>query len=236
MSRRKPNLEQGRRLVVITGVSRGLGRAMADEFARLGHTVIGCARSKRSIVELRVRLGAPHRFDTVDVADDAQVAAWAADVLASHGAPDLLVNNAAVIVPNAPLWQVPAAAFDRLIDINVKGVANVIRHFVPAMVARGRGVIVNFSSGWGRVTDAEVAPYCASKWAIEGLTRALAQELPAGMAAVPLNPGIIDTDMLRETFGEEAARYPSPDDWAKQAVPFLLGLSARDNGRPLEIG
>jgi len=63
---------------------------------------------------------------------------------------------------------------------------------VPAMVRRGQGVIVNFSSGWGRSTDAGVAPYCATKWAIEGLTQALAQELPPGMAAVPLNPGIIN--------------------------------------------
>ena len=79
--------------------------------------------------------------------------------------------------------------FTRLVDVNVRGVQNVIRHFVPAMVAKRKGVIVNLSSGWGRSTSPEVAPYCATKWAIEGLTQALADELPAGMAAVPLNPG-----------------------------------------------
>lgn len=236
MTNRKTATRSARRRVLITGVSRGLGRAMADELIRLGHTVIGCARSGAAM-EAWVRMhGAPHRFDTIDVADGAQVAAWATEVLESHGAPDLLLNNAAVICANAPLWQVPAADFDRLIDVNVKGVANVIRHFVPAMVARREGVIVNFSSGWGRVTDAEVAPYCASKWAVEGLTRALAQELPEGMAAVPLNPGIIDTDMLRETFGDTAGQYPAPREWAKRAVPFILGISAKDNGRPLSIG
>ena len=72
------------------------------------------------------------------------------------------------------------------------------------------GVIVNFSSGWGRSTDAEVAPYCATKWAIEGLTQAFAQELPSGMAAVALNPGIINTDMLQSCFGGSASGYPSP--------------------------
>ena len=101
----------------------------------------------------------------------------------------------------APLWEVPGEEFDKLVDINIKGVARVIRAFVPAMVKRGSGVIVNFSSGWGRSTSPEVAPYCATKYAIEGLTLALAQELPHGMAAVPLNPGIIDTDMLRASFG-----------------------------------
>jgi len=84
----------------------------------------------------------------------------------------------------APLWQVPAREFNQLMDVNIKGVVNVIRHFVPAMVARKSGVIVNLSSGWGRSTAPEVAPYCASKYAMEGLTKALAQELPAGMAAV----------------------------------------------------
>jgi NAD(P)-dependent dehydrogenase (short-subunit alcohol dehydrogenase family) len=221
--------------VLITGVSRGLGRAMAEEFARLGHVVIGCGRSRKSIAELNSHLGAPHRFDCVDLADDAAVKAWATEVLKSHGAPDLLINNAALINRNAPLWKVPASEFDAVIDVNIKGVANVIRRFVPAMAKAGRGVIVNFSSGWGRATDAEVAPYCATKWAIEGLTRALAQELPAGMAAVPLNPGIIDTAMLRSTFGDGAGGYPRPEEWAHRAVPFLLALGPRHNGKPLTV-
>jgi NAD(P)-dependent dehydrogenase (short-subunit alcohol dehydrogenase family) len=101
------------------------------------------------------------------------------------------------------------------------------------MVERSSGVIVNFSSGWGRSADAEVAPYCATKWAIEGLTQSLAQELPSGMAAVPLNPGIIDTEMLRSTFGGSASAYPSAAQWAKRAAPFLLGLGPKDNGRQL---
>ncbi len=221
--------------MLITGVSRGLGRAMAEEFVRLGHVVIGCGRNRKPVAELNALLGAPHRFDAVDVSDDAAVRAWAAATLKSHGVPDLLVNNAALINRNAPLWRVPAREFDAVIDVNVKGTANVIRHFVPAMAKAGRGVIVNFSSGWGRATDAEVAPYCATKWAIEGLTRALAQELPAGLAAVPLNPGIIDTAMLRSCLGDDAGGYPGPEEWAKKAVPFLLRLGPRHNGKPLTV-
>jgi len=137
----------------------------------------------------------------------------------------LLINNAALINRNAPLWKVPAKEFSDVIDVNIKGVTNVIRHFAPAMVARNSGVIVNFSSGWGRSTDAEVAPYCATKWAVEGLTQSLAQELPSGMATVALNPGIIDTEMLRSTFGGSATSYPKPEDWAKRAVPFILSIT-----------
>jgi NAD(P)-dependent dehydrogenase (short-subunit alcohol dehydrogenase family) len=80
-----------------------------------------------------------------------------------------------------------------------------------------------------------VAPYCASKWAIEGLTQSLSQELPPGMAAVPLNPGIINTEMLQSAFGRSAGNYPVADEWAKIAVPFLLKLGPQDNGRQLTV-
>ena len=225
----------GQRLILITGVTRGLGRAMAEEFIRLGHTIAGCGRSEACIVELRRRHRSPHEFSVVDVALDNAVGAWADGTLAKYGAPDLLLNNAALINRNARLWEVPAPEFSDVIDVNIKGVANVIRHFVPAMVANRKGVIVNFSSGWGRATDAEVAPYCATKWAIEGLTQALAQELPSGMAAIPLNPGIINTEMLQSCFGGSASGYPTPAQWSKSAVPFLLRLGASDNGKPLTI-
>jgi NAD(P)-dependent dehydrogenase (short-subunit alcohol dehydrogenase family) len=221
--------------VVLTGVTRGLGLAMADQFIARGHTVWGCGRSADELARLRQRFGPPADFARVDVADAGQVRAWADAVLARAGAPDLLINNAAVINANAPLWEVPREEFDRLLDVNVKGVANVLRCFLPAMIARGRGVVVNFSSGWGRSTSPEVAPYCASKWAVEGLTQALAQELPEGLAAVPLNPGVIDTAMLRSCFGPDAKLYPGPDEWSVRAVPFLLQLGPQHNGKPLTV-
>jgi NAD(P)-dependent dehydrogenase (short-subunit alcohol dehydrogenase family) len=221
--------------ILVTGVSRGLGRALAEEFIRLGHTVLGCGRSDREIAALQKKFPAPHDFSVVDVASDDQVGTWAGRILKSHASPDLLLNNAGVINRNARLWEVGAEEFSRVVDVNLKGVANVIRHFVPAMVKRNHGVIVNFSSGWGRSTSAEVAPYCATKWAIEGLTQALAQELPPGLAAVPLNPGIINTGMLRSCFGGSASSYPTPQEWAKIAVPFLLKLGPADNGQSLTV-
>jgi len=221
------------KVIVITGVTRGLGRAMAEEFIRLGHTVAGCGRSVREIESLERFFPRPHDFAVVDVRSDAGVAAWSARVLDRLGPPELLLNNAALINRNAPLWKVPASEFDEVVGVNLGGVVNVLRHFLPAMIQRRRGVVVNFSSGWGRSTSAEVAPYCATKWAIEGLTQALAQELPAGMAAVPLNPGIINTAMLRSCFGESARSYPDASAWATRAAPFLLELGERHNGEPL---
>src|SRR5690606_31779216 len=121
--------------------------------------------------------------------------------------------------------------FKRLIDVNVTGMFNVIRAFLPDMVERGTGTVVNFSSGWGRSVSADVAPYCASKYAVEGLTKALAEDLPKGMAAVPLNPGVIDTDMLRQAWGDGAASYSKAEAWAKMAAPMILRIGPKDNGR-----
>ena len=221
--------------ILITGVTRGCGRAMAEEFIRRGHIVLGCGRSEREIAQLQKQFPAPNDFSVVDVAADEQVAAWAKMILATHAAPDLLLNNAALINRSAPLWEISAQEFSEVIDVNIKGVASVIRHFVPAMIQQGRGVIVNFSSGWGRSTSAEVAPYCATKWAIEGLTQALAQELPPGLAAMPLNPGIINTALLQSYFAGGAHNYWTPEEWAKTAVPFLLKVNAADNGKQLTV-
>jgi NAD(P)-dependent dehydrogenase (short-subunit alcohol dehydrogenase family) len=221
--------------IVITGVTRGLGRALIEEFIAAGHTVYGCGRSGDAIFDLRMTHLAPHDFSVVDVGQDSKVALWAARILEHDSAPDLLINNAAVMNRLSPLWEQDDREFSRLVDVNIRGVQNVIRHFVPAMVARKSGVIVNFSSGWGRSVSPEVAPYCMSKWAIEGLTKALAAELPQGMAAVALNPGVIDTDMLRSCWADEAGSYPKAAVWAKTGAPAILKFGPKDNGRSASI-
>lgn len=221
--------------ILVTGATRGLGLAMVKGFIEQGHTICGCGTAQNQIEKLRQQFAAPHRFDQVDVASAGAVAAWSDTILSSWGVPDLLINNAAIINSNARLWEIPAADFDKLFAVNVSGTANIIRSFVPAMVKRRSGVIVNFSSGWGRGVAAEVAPYCASKWAIEGLTQALAEELPANMAAVPLNPGIINTEMLQSCFRSGASAYPDPDQWAQRAVPYILSITSAQNGQPLSV-
>ncbi|NJK73663.1 MAG: SDR family oxidoreductase [Oscillatoriales cyanobacterium RU_3_3] len=224
-----------KKLIVITGVSRGLGLAMTEKFIELGHTVLGCARSPEAVERLNSKYNFPHHFTCADVANNSQIQAWAEEILANYSPPDLLINNAALTNRLGTLWEISSEEFSEVIDVNIKGTANTIRHFVPSMIARNSGIIVNFSSGWGRSTSPEVAPYCATKWAIEGLTRSLAQELPRGMAAIPLNPGIIHTDMLEISFGESAANYTPVKAWVQKAVPFLLKLKPSDNGVPMTV-
>ncbi|HIK43705.1 MAG TPA: SDR family NAD(P)-dependent oxidoreductase [Leptolyngbyaceae cyanobacterium M65_K2018_010] len=221
--------------IVITGVSRGLGRALTTALIAQGHRVSGCARSPAAITELSQAYPPPHRFAALDIGDDQAVKTWAASVLETDGEPDRVINNAGLVNRPAPLWQVPAAECQAVIDVNLMGTINVLRHFVPAMIARSYGIIVNFSSGWGRSTSPGVAPYCATKWAIEGLTQALAQELPPGLAAVTLNPGIIHTDMLEVCYGEGAAAYTSISAWVTVAAPFIMAIEPTDNGQALTV-
>ena len=226
--------KDGAKFIVVTGCTRGCGRALAEYFIAQGHVVAGCGRGESGVSTLRKAFGPPHDFTAVDVSDDDAVMRWATRLITTHGVPDMLVNNAAVIAKNAPLWKVSANEVADTLAVNVSGTVNTIRHFAPAMIGRGSGVMVNFSSAWGRSTAPEVAIYCATKFAIEGLTQSLAQELPEGVAAVALNPGIINTEMLQSCFASGAANFPKPAEWAKRAGPFLLTLGSKDNGRSLD--
>ena len=221
------------RTILITGVTKGLGLALARGMIQAGHLVVGCGRNVKLIKHLQSEFGDPHHFTKIDVRQDTEVKQWAEDCEKWDCVPDLLLNNAGVINPNAPLWEVSDEAFTMVMDVNVRGVTNVIRHFFPLMKAAGRGIIVNFSSGWGRSTSPDVAPYCASKWAVEGLTKALAQELPADMATIALNPGIINTELLQSCFGSSASSFSAPGEWAELVIPFLLNLSVQNNGQSL---
>jgi NAD(P)-dependent dehydrogenase (short-subunit alcohol dehydrogenase family) len=219
------------KLVCISGCSRGLGRAMAKEFQSRGWNVAGGARDTDALKKLkREMIGSPF-LHTFDITKPKQVDIFAQLVREHLGVPDLLINNAGLINKNAPLSQISPEEFTAVLAVNLGGIHNMIRSFVPLMEKVGRGVIVNFSSYWGQSSAPEVGPYCASKWGVEGLTRSLAQELPVGLTTVAFNPGIIDTDMLRSCFGDSAKTHEKPNSWAKHAVDRLESLNSCDNGK-----
>ncbi|XP_062091647.1 NADPH-dependent pterin aldehyde reductase [Humulus lupulus] len=238
------------RTILITGVSKGLGKALAVELAKQGHTIIGCSRTQDKLNSLQLELnsatGSPtsqpnslssdrHLLINADVRLNSSVEELARTVMAKKGVPDIIVNNAGTINKNNKIWEVPEEEFDAVMDTNVKGVTNMLRHFIPLMLASKQGIIVNMSSGWGRSGAALVAPYCASKWAVEGLTKSVAKELPEGMATVALNPGVINTDMLASCFGTSAGLYQTPESWALKAAAMILNLTAADNGASLTV-
>ena len=217
--------------VVISGSTSGLGREMSLEFANRGWQVAGLGKTKSKVEKMAEIMGEDHLILECDVSCNDSVKTSSNHIIERLGAPSILVNNAAVMNTPKPLWNVTASEFDYLTRVNINGVANMIRHFVPDMIQKGKGLIVNLSSGWGRSTSPEVAPYCATKWAIEGLSSAMAQELPKALSCVALNPGVINTEMLQKCWGEAAENYQNPEDWARLAVPFIEKLSSKDNGK-----
>jgi len=220
--------------IVVTGATRGLGRALVEGFIREGNQVFGCGRSIDGIKSLSESFP-EHIFEAIDVTNFDQITNWAESIAQQFGPPDILINNAALMNSNAPLWELEENEVRNLFDVNITGVFHCIKAFVPAMVKKESGIILNLSSGWGRSTSPEVAPYCASKWAMEGLSKAMAQELPRGMACIPLNPGIVNTDMLQSCFGAGASSYPNATQWAQQAVPYILAISTANNGQSLTM-
>jgi 3-oxoacyl-[acyl-carrier protein] reductase len=173
------------KLAVVTGASRGIGRAIATILAGAGAKVAGCAR---------------HAIDEIvacDVGRPVEVERFAAEVLRRFGPPDLLVNNAG-LVARAQLEETSLENWDAVLDSNLKGTFLVTRAFLPAMRARRGGRIVNIASISGRQGTAGLTAYCAAKHGVVGLTRALAEELrPDGIAVNAVCPGSVDTDMLR---------------------------------------
>ena len=222
--------------ILITGVTSGIGRALAKEFSHLGHSVIGCGKNKDKVLALQHELQNAF-ISTVDVRDADAVAKWADETYAKYPQIDVIINNAGTKSALLPLWQVTANDFANTINTNLVGVANVIRSFVPNMVKLGAGTIINMSSEWGRVADACVASYCATKYAIEGLTGAFSKELPEGMITIALSPLIVYTELLERCKGlllpGEYELGITPDKWATFVIPKIFALTKADNGKSL---
>lgn len=221
--------------IVISGVSRGLGKAMVKRFRQLDHWVAGCGRTSLSDDALEKMGLTSEQYMALDVCDIKSVQRWADYLLEISEPPDILINNAGIINTRKPLIKLSPEESHKVIEVNVIGTLNVLHAFLPAMSARGKGTIVNMSSGWGRWVADGVTPYCASKWAIEGLSKALALEVPEGMAVVALNPGVIETDMLHSCLPERAPMCPKPEDWARCAVDLLLSVEPSQNGHSLDV-
>jgi NAD(P)-dependent dehydrogenase (short-subunit alcohol dehydrogenase family) len=173
--------------ILITGASKGLGRATARELTRRGHHVIATARNPSTLDDLDVATRL--QLDVTDAAsiETAQKAA---------GRVDVLINNAAEIF-EASLEKSPMAEVQRLYDINVFGTLRTIQAFVPAMRERRAGTIVNLSSVVGRVGFPLNGVYTSTKWAIEGLSESLRVELARfGVHVVLIEPGMIGTGAL----------------------------------------
>jgi len=205
----------GDRLAVVTGASRGIGRALTERLTGAGQTVAALARSRGDLDDLAARTGAkPY---VLDVADPDAVHDVFGRIETELGVPDLLVNNAAVSGTLARSWEQPEQDWWTVMEINVRGTYLCSRAVVPSMSARGSGRIVNVSSGAATnpldLAGEEILPsaYMASKAAVNRFSEALAGEVyAAGLRVFAISPGMVKTDMTAAAFQD---LWDSPDVW-----------------------
>ena len=227
------------KVAIITGGSRGIGYATAEAFLREGATVIITASSQDNAEKAVAKLKAQYPDRTVagispDMTSLESVRNEFIIATAKYGCVDILVNNAGVS-ESTPFLQYTEEQFDKVMDLNVKGVFNATRAAVDCMVARGSGVILSTSSMVSISGQPSGFAYPASKFAVNGLTVSLARELgPKGIRVNAVAPGIIETDMMKavpkEVIDPMIARIPlrrlgQPEDIAK-AFLFLASEEA----------
>ena len=219
--------------VMVTGAGRSIGRAVAERFHAAGAKVHVCCLTAAS---LEAVLGAnPGMSGSVaDVGAGAAVARWFAEGLAALGGIDVLVNNAGIGGPRAPIEEVADADWHRLIDVNLHGAFYCIKRAVPPMKAQGSGAIVNVSTASTRVGLPLRTPYVASKRAMEGMTTNLARELgPFGIRCNAILPGLIDNPRGRALVAHLAAERKQTV--AEAEARYLGSISMRTYIAPEEV-
>ncbi|MEP7202231.1 MAG: SDR family oxidoreductase [Ilumatobacteraceae bacterium] len=179
---------------VVTGANSGIGRATAIHLAQQGHIVYGTVRSLDKAAKLQsmsAEAGVTVKLVELDVADDESVRAGFAEILGETDCVvDVLVNNAGV-GGNAVAEECPPSTYLELMNINLCGAVRCLQQVLPGMRARNSGAIVNITSIAGRIAALAQSPYVTSKWALEGLSEGLAQELaPFGIRVAIIEPGV----------------------------------------------
>ncbi len=215
---------------VVTGAGRGIGRAIALAFAREGCDIAATARSTNEIEETRrivAETGRRAIAVACDVADPVSVTAMAQTVLAEFGAVDILVNNAGY-GKFRPFVELTDADFTRTIDVNLTGAFRCIKAFLPGMMERKSGKIINVSSVSGLKAINRQSAYCASKHGLNGLSKTLGLELrPYGIAVHALCPGGVTTRLSEEEMPErDKTDWMLPEDIAHAAL-FLASMGPR---------
>jgi 3-oxoacyl-[acyl-carrier protein] reductase len=222
-------------LVVLTGSSRGIGRAAALELGHGGARLALLGRSSKAQSEtlrLLEAAGVEHAFYPTELENPAQIEHAAESLLTRQGVPDAVVNNAGVI-ERAPVTMTNIESWDRQLAVNLRAPFVLIRALLPQMLNRGRGRFVQVASVAATLGTASAAAYCASKWGLLGFTKSLAEELrDTGLSAVAILPGSVDTEMLA---GSGFVPRMTPTDVASTIVHYALFAPIAHNGATIEM-
>ncbi|MGF1670529.1 MAG: SDR family oxidoreductase [Balneolaceae bacterium] len=198
--------------VLITGSSRGIGLETALAFGRAGYQVSATLRNPERATALKQKIkeeSLPVSIYAMDVNSDESVTSCIREIIGKHGTIDVLVNNAGLGI-NGSIEELPMSEFKAVMETNYFGVIRCIKSALPEMRKKKSGSIINVSSVSGRLASSPLGPYSASKFALEAMSEALAQEVkPFNIRVRIVQPGIIDTDMAHEISEEDTSIYPN---------------------------
>jgi len=236
-------------VALVTGASGGIGRAIACRLGADGWHVVLASRNVGGLAEterLITSAGGEAEVRRLDVSDAAQIARLADDLGRAGLAPSALINNSGIAGPSKPLWEIDPPEWDETIDVNLRGVYLCCAAFLPAMISRGHGSVINIGSVTGKNPLLHRSAYAASKAALVGLTKTLAADAgPHGIRVNLVSPGAISGERLdwviasraealgisegqvREKLAADSAlrRFANPEEVA-DAVAFLAGAGA----------
>lgn len=227
------------KVAIVTGASRGLGAAVAESLASSGFSVAICSSSDAVFsVEKRISgIGGFCSAHVVDVRVESQVKGFVEAVLREFGGVDVLVNNAGYCHGMALAEQIPVDEYKACMETNVDSVFFFMRHLLPAMRKEGSGIVINISSGAGRKGYPRLSVYSASKFAVQGISEAVAREVEGtGLRCISVLPGGINTGMRALLFGrDDAAAQQSPVQVAGIIRDIILGKTHVKNGSSVHV-
>jgi NAD(P)-dependent dehydrogenase (short-subunit alcohol dehydrogenase family) len=227
-------------VAIITGASRGIGRATAELFAREGARVVVCSRTRSELSRVIATIkagGGDVTYRVLDIGSPRHAKSLVDLALRRYGKLDILINNAGILGPRVPIINYPPEKWDEVLRVNLHGVFYLSQQAARRMVTQQSGCIITLSSSVGRVGRGSWGAYAVSKFGVEGLGQVMADELRShGICTVTFNPGGTRTKMRADAYpSEDPARLRDPAEVAQALLHVALAASPSISGRSLDF-
>jgi NAD(P)-dependent dehydrogenase (short-subunit alcohol dehydrogenase family) len=227
------------KIALVTGATRGIGKAIAEAYAREGAVIFICARNQAEVsttVQSLRKTGAQIEGCAADVSEPADVERVVQTTVQRYGIINVVVNNASLLGPRLPIADYPIADWQEVLSVNLTGIFLMMQQTLKIMVPTEQGSIINVSSGVGRTGRARWGAYAVSKFGVEGLTQVAADEVrQCGIRINAINPGPTRTSMRAQAYPEEDPfTLPTPEEIAPVFVYFASDRTRGETGQSIE--